>query len=1329
MKKCILIPTILCLIWATHIGGLRAQVVPEHEVMPAQTAHLDSLYAQMPALDLNSPTFANVTRLKLSETERNIPLPSSVNNSLQPWMIPVFYQTGMECGQASTICYTLSYELMRRRGDPYAVGGLNYAYPSHFAWNFCNKGNNNGVSFLDSWEVIRTAGTPNVMEWGGWYSTGGGERWVSDYETYHSAMKNRISEMYAIPIDDEDGLLTLKHWLNDHLAGEASGGLANFYSSCPSNDFLAVIPPGNPSAGKHLLPYFNNLVNHSMTIVGYDDDVRWDYNNDGQYTNNLDITGDGIVDLRDWEIGAVIVCNTYGESFGDNGFCYIPYCKLASLPAEYGIWNKCVYVVQVRDEVFPQITFKATITHPCREMLKLTAGIANDTNATRPVKTLEFNVFNRQGGCRYMQGGTTVESNKTLELGLDVSPLLNYVEPGHPCKFFLIASSFSDMYHNSEGVVQNFSLMDYTSGTEVEQVCPSTNVALMPGDTLWLSVVRAINFSKPVIQNTLLPDMEVDSNYQQTLHATGGKPPYHWELNRKYKIEEINVPFPTESGQVIPLSNANNGYATVELPFTFPYYGDEYDKIVVYADGYIAFHHQPNDWPFLSTISSQATTMQDMAIRSICPFKADLMNCTVRKIVGSDNLTLVFHANINGNVYTVNFAVRLHSSGSIEFIYGSMNFLGNSFWSALVRGDNQLIQHTPASGHFAADINHRSYRFTPTPLPEGLTLSPDGILSGKVDYTFEDTTFAVTCHDNNDVQTTQDIHLSCRAVSRVLVSDIIVNGKSEPYIYAGDTLFFDISLLNADTIPYHNSTILVQSDDPFVIFLDSIESLGDIVPGEPRTFSHCAACIIHRNIPDNHPIPFSIHLNNHTSAANISRTYTAHQYDISLLQHDFLSANDIIPHPDETDTLVLTLQNNKAPIYDVDLYLHTPQTDVNLSSSHWHFDTITYHPFQISSLLDLSPVFVDGTTFSVYLDIYVKGMFLGTKTITLTSEKFCFDFENGSIPAPFHGDGIHSNWIIDSIDHFATHCSTRLCCGPLNDFDTATLQMDVHILQSAQLSFYLWPMLFNRIDYCYFYVDDILQSTWTGTSWGDSIQVRFTIPAGDHIITWSVVKGNLGNVNEVNHRVWLDNICLSEFNDDNFDLDIQPDSVEVSLGANTSMTDSALVNLESHYNGIVLFNNAIEYEDGNAPHWVSCAPDNDFIDANGQRQVVLHFNSYGCSEDDHHATLRIRHTGGEQLIPVTMHVSGVGIPTVEQSRELKVYPNPTRGNVFIQNENAIIERVVVTDLYGRTVATIPVNDYLTSIDLSKLPSGIYLLKIGMEDGNTITTKVIKSLKY
>ncbi|MBO4382407.1 MAG: T9SS type A sorting domain-containing protein, partial [Bacteroidales bacterium] len=73
----------------------------------------------------------------------------------------------------------------------------------------------------------------------------------------------------------------------------------------------------------------------------------------------------------------------------------------------------------------------------------------------------------------------------------------------------------------------------------------------------------------------------------------------------------------------------------------------------------------------------------------------------------------------------------------------------------------------------------------------------------------------------------------------------------------------------------------------------------------------------------------------------------------------------------------------------------------------------------------------------------------------------------------------------------------------------------------------------------------------------------------------------------------------------------------------------------------------------------------------------------------------------------------------------KVYPNPTRGNVFIQHENAIIERVVITDLSGRTVAIIPVNDYIGTLDLSSLPNGLYLLRIEQVDGAHIMHKIIK----
>ena len=193
---------------------------------------------------------------------------------------------------------------------------------------------------------------------------------------------------------------------------------------------------GTPHAGMWIVPNFKSNVNHGQTIVGYDDSICWDYNGDGQYTNDRDLNGDGVVDIRDWEVGAVIFCNSFGTGFANHGYCYLPYRKLAELPANGGIWNKCVYVVNVKDQVTPRLTYKVTIDHTCRNKIKLQAGVSTNLSATQPDHTIDWAVFNFQGGEHYMQGDSTDEQ-RVLELGLDVSRLLEFIEPGQSAKFFL----------------------------------------------------------------------------------------------------------------------------------------------------------------------------------------------------------------------------------------------------------------------------------------------------------------------------------------------------------------------------------------------------------------------------------------------------------------------------------------------------------------------------------------------------------------------------------------------------------------------------------------------------------------------------------------------------------------------------------------------------------------------------------------------------------------------------------------------------------------------------------------------------------------------------
>jgi hypothetical protein len=73
-----------------------------------------------------------------------------------------------------------------------------------------------------------------------------------------------------------------------------------------------------------------------------------------------------------------------------------------------------------------------------------------------------------------------------------------------------------------------------------------------------------------------------------------------------------------------------------------------------------------------------------------------------------------------------------------------------------------------------------------------------------------------------------------------------------------------------------------------------------------------------------------------------------------------------------------------------------------------------------------------------------------------------------------------------------------------------------------------------------------------------------------------------------------------------------------------------------------------------------------------------------------------------------------------------LYPNPTNGQLTIENGELTIENVVFFDLMSRRQQiTIQKQCGEITIDISHLPTGVYLVKITTEEG-IITQKVIKN---
>ncbi len=76
----------------------------------------------------------------------------------------------------------------------------------------------------------------------------------------------------------------------------------------------------------------------------------------------------------------------------------------------------------------------------------------------------------------------------------------------------------------------------------------------------------------------------------------------------------------------------------------------------------------------------------------------------------------------------------------------------------------------------------------------------------------------------------------------------------------------------------------------------------------------------------------------------------------------------------------------------------------------------------------------------------------------------------------------------------------------------------------------------------------------------------------------------------------------------------------------------------------------------------------------------------------------------------------------ENTSSLNIYPNPVNDRLHIETE-AEIEEVMVYDVYGRQLSTINGQQSLT-IDMSKLNTGIYFIKINTKEGN-IVKRIIK----
>ncbi|MDD2634231.1 MAG: T9SS type A sorting domain-containing protein [Bacteroidales bacterium] len=683
-------------------------------------------------------------------------LPSSFDLSGSSFFPPLYQQTHWACNQVAASYYMMTYETNKIKNISSATTDNQFSI--YFPWNFGNGGNGwYGDHYIISMEMIKKLGVPKFAD-NQADIIRNSAMWLTGYDEYYKAMHNRIKNYYKIDTKTKSGLISLKSWVFDNFGSEYYGGTATFLANIAAGG-STHFASGTANEGAYVITKCGDEALHARTIVGYDDNACFDYNGDGLYTNDIDLNNDGIIDVRDYEKGAFKLAESNGPDWQGDGFCWIMYKCMADAYPNGGILNNYVHIIQPTIDYTPLLTARLKIKHTSRERIKLKIGVSSDINAETWEYITDFPILNYQGGDKYMQGGTT-EADKTIEIGLDITPLLTHFNTEKQAKIFIVINE-SDESNLHDGEIVEFEILDY-SGTEVTGYLHNTASEIINhAQTVTSIIVNTSELNTPKILTQYLPQLSTNSPIWYEIEHQGGTPPYKWELLPYLEQTNSMRQFDKFEGTKLTPNEDFDDAIILDLPFDFPFENSITNRIKIHTDGYILPIASTNIWTQF-TFNLQPLFINEKIIAPLARYTLTNnfeSNDGIWYEFTQDTVKIRWQCSDKwAEPWTkVEFGCNLIADGTIEFTYGYKaldtrfsNIAGLSFghqsdniiaWLDDIPPENSLITIKPYS------------------IPEGLSITQNGTLYGSVNNLTQ-YPFRVRLTDNNEISHTLKYNLT-----------------------------------------------------------------------------------------------------------------------------------------------------------------------------------------------------------------------------------------------------------------------------------------------------------------------------------------------------------------------------------------------------------------------------------------------------------------------------------------------------------------------------------------------------------------------------------------
>ena len=291
-----------------------------------------------------------------------------------------------------------------------------------FIYTLINGGKNVATYYDEACAAIMSYGCPNVDDYSSNITENNLDEWCTNTETWNNAIYNKPQKISYGRID------------NDEVVNSQTEGVVQI-KKILSNGYVVTVPTfvdsfnytNRTSDGEYGCRYMSDtqLGAHAMTIVGYDDRLWVDINNNRRHDSG--------------ETGAFKIANSWGTKVANytDGYVWMPYDALGDVSAVSGASSNregafsAYYYIEPQKEYTPLLVAEVEMQTKNRNQVVVNVGVS-DKDATSPeekISVVNYNIaFNKAADGlvenkldRNFSGGRTEQK---ISIPFDLTPVI-----------------------------------------------------------------------------------------------------------------------------------------------------------------------------------------------------------------------------------------------------------------------------------------------------------------------------------------------------------------------------------------------------------------------------------------------------------------------------------------------------------------------------------------------------------------------------------------------------------------------------------------------------------------------------------------------------------------------------------------------------------------------------------------------------------------------------------------------------------------------------------------------------------------------------------------